>query len=213
MTPTPCWIVISAYPSNPAQKCDAKRPCTTCTAAEDVSECVYDSEMRPESAGVYPVHRADCHSLGQHSGSALPAETPAVPSTRPPAKQNPTPSTSDATRTMTHRPSTVQTLEANQDQFPHVRSSELVRVHSNPPGRTFPDSQPPNSVISSFLLSKIPPQPQIPLSFLGGEKLQVQTSEIPATDLDMKWCVLQIGTLGHIFTFICQSVVVFVSAA
>ena len=90
---------------------------------------------------------------------------------------------------MTHKPSALQTFGPDQGQVPRARSSELVRVHKNSSGRVFPDSNPPISVISSFLLSKIPPEPQIPLSFLGEEKLQVQTSETPATDLDMKWCV------------------------
>jgi len=46
------------------------------------------------------------------------------------------------------------------------------------------------SIISSFLRPTIPPEPWIPLSFLGEDKLQVQFHESGATDLDMKLCVL-----------------------
>lgn len=56
---------------------------------------------------------------------------------------------------MTHEAPTLQTLEVDQGHVPHVRSSELVRVGGNSYGRVFPDSDPPISAISSFVLSKI----------------------------------------------------------
>ena len=49
------------------------------------------------------------------------------------------------------------------------------------------DISPSISIISSFLPPRIPPEPRIPLSFLGEENLQV--SDASTTDLDMRWCV------------------------
>jgi len=180
-----CQLIGSAQLLNLAQKCDAKRPCTTCLKAKGVSECIYDSEKLPELAGVYPVHRADGKPSGQDSGT-YPAETPAV------TLHNPIPSTSDTTGAVTCEPSASQVSEAGQDKVPHEPSSGLVRVRRNPPGRHVSKySNPPISVIPCFPPSKIPPELKVPLSFLGEERLQVQTSEINATELDMRGCVLE----------------------
>ena len=183
--PAPRWIIISTHPSNPVQRCDAQRPCTTCITAKIVSECVYDNGRHPQSAGVYPLHRADDHSPDQDPGSAHPVETTVVTSAHPPAHQILIPSTSDATVAITHESSVLQTSEADYDQPPHGRSLELVRVRRNSSGRRV--SLDSNPSISSHPLSKIPPELQIPLSFFGGEWLRVQTSELAATDLDVKW--------------------------
>lgn len=190
----PCSVTGSLQPSIPAQKCDAKRPCTTCISAKNISECIYDSEKHPQSAGVYPVHRADGHPSGQEPGGASPIKTPAVTPTDLPVEQNLIPPTSDAIEVATHDSSALQTPEGGQDQIPHVRSSGLVRVQvrGNSSGlHVSPDSSLSISAILPFLFSKIPPEPRIPLSFLGGEKLQIQTSEAAATDLDMRWCALE----------------------
>ena len=185
MTPVCFWVAISTYPLNPAQRCDAKRPCTTCIATKGVSECTYDSEKLPRSTGTYPVHRANGRSSGQDLGDAHTVDVPSSTSTHPPAKQNPTPSTSAVTGAMIHKSPAPRVLEADQGQ-----RLALVRVHRNPSGQQVsPDSNPSISLISCFPLPGIPPEPYIPLSFLGGERLQVQTSEIAATDLDLRWCV------------------------
>jgi len=179
VTPARFRVVVLICPSNPARRCDAKRLCTTCITAKGVSECIYDSEKFPRSTGTYPVHRADGQSPGQDLGDARPADAPSLTSTHPPAEQNPTPSTSGATGGTICESSAPRVLEADQGR----RSLELVRVRRNPSGQQVSqDSNPPISVICSFPLSGIPPEPYIPLSFLGGERLQVQTSEIAATD-------------------------------
>jgi len=84
-----------------------------------------------------------------------------------------------------------QPPEADQDQVPHTRPLDLVSVRRISSGRrALPGSDPPISIIWSHLFSKISPEPRIPLSFFGEERLQVQPSEIAATDLDMGSCVL-----------------------
>jgi hypothetical protein len=172
------------------QKCDAKRPCTTCALANSISECVYDDEKRSHPAGIYLKRRTDGHLSGQHLGGADPVEIPTVISTHSPAESNPIPSTSNATRVVTYEPSSPQAFRA--DQVPHGHSSGVVLARRNSFERQIPlDSNPSISIFSSFLPSTIPPELRIPLSFLGGERLQVQTFEIDAIDLDMRWCVLE----------------------
>ena len=135
------------------------------------------------------MHYADGPPSGEDPGGAHPIDIPAVTSTHPPAKQNPKPSTSGVTMAVTREPSSLQPLEADRDQA-HARSSRLVYVRSSSPGRhPSPDSNIPISVISSCLPPKIPRGPQVPLSFLGGERLQVQTSDIDVTELDTRACV------------------------
>jgi hypothetical protein len=75
------------------------------------------------------------------------------------------------------------------DQVPH---GELVLVRRNPREQCVPlDESPSVFTVPSFPLQTIPPELWIPLSFLGEEKLQVQISDMAATDLDMRSCVLE----------------------
>ena len=171
------------------QKCDARRPCAACTLARRTSLCVYDDEKNPQSVGVYPSHGTDDHVSGQNRGGAELVDTPTVVPARSTAEPNPVLSTSYATHVVTHGLSALQTFNARQ--VPHGRSSGfVVRRNSFKPYVSL-DSDPSISFISSFLHPAIPPEPRIPLSFLGKEKLQVQTSETVTTDLDMRSYVLK----------------------
>ena len=176
-------------PSNPVQKCDAKRPCTTCIKARGVSECVYDNEKHPQLAGVYPVHRTDGRPSGQDPGGAHPIDIPAVTSTHPPAKQNPTPSNSSTVGAVTRESPAPRMFEADQDQAP-PGTLQLVRARRNSSGRRPPlDSDPFISVISRCPPPEIPVGPQVLLSSLGGGRFQVQTTEMDITELDTRGCV------------------------
>ena len=42
-----------------SQKCDAKRPCTTCTIARTPAECVYDDERSISSADFHSSYDAE----------------------------------------------------------------------------------------------------------------------------------------------------------
>ena len=181
------------------QKCDAKRPCTTCISANTVSECVYNKEKRSQPAGTYPPHVANGHQPEQRSGDLGPVEIPTAPPSHSlsdgafadvssPTKLDRIPSTSsDATWVVTNFPTSHQVF--GSDQAPH---EELVLVHRDPSEQylSLDASSPVFTVLSSFLQT-IPPEPRIPLSFLGEERLRVQSSDTAATDLDMKWCGLE----------------------
>jgi hypothetical protein len=173
----------------PIQKCDAKRPCTTCIAARTTSECVYDNEKHLQPAGTYPSHKADGHLFEIPTGR-LP-HSPGddkfgdVPS---PAKLDRIPSkSSEATWIVTNDPAALQIFR--DGQVPH---GELVLAHRNPLEKRAPlDTSLPFFTVPFFSLPTIPREPWISLSFFGGEKLQVQISEMAATDLAMKACVLE----------------------
>lgn len=58
-------VTGSAQPLNLIQKCDAKRPCSTCVLAKCISECVYDDEKRLQPASTRPLQSADGHLSGR----------------------------------------------------------------------------------------------------------------------------------------------------
>ena len=105
-----------------------------------------------------------------------------------PAKLDRIPSTSfDATWVVTDEPAAQQVFVA--DQVPH---GELILIRGDLLEQRVPlDTSKSTFTIPSSFLPTIPPEPWIPLSFLGEEKLQVQVSDTAATDLDMKSCVLE----------------------
>ena len=169
----------------PAQKCDAKRPCTTCTLAHAISGCIYDDEKDPQPEGFLPSSSTDGLLSGQRLSGAGTVGVPTVIPTYPPAQLNPTPSTSDITRAVAYEPPILRVF--TDDQVPPRPSSGLVLVRRNSLGQRIPlDSNPSISIASSFMFPMIPPELRIPLSFLGEEKLQVQYSSTEATDLDLK---------------------------
>ena len=172
------------------QKCDAGRPCTTCVQAERIPQCVYNDENLSQPMDIRFLHSTDVHLLGQHGG-ADPVEASTVISTCSPAWLTPMPST--WVGITTYEPPALQAFRTfKADQVPHEHSSGLGPARRNSFERVPLDSNPPISILSSFLPPTIPPEPRIlPLSFLGGEKLQVQFSKIDAMDLDMRWYVLE----------------------
>ena len=181
------------------QKCDAQRPCTMCISTNTVSECVYNKEKRSQPAGTYPSHVANGHLPEQRSGDPGPVEIPTAPPSHslsdgvftdvasPPKLDRIPSASSNATWVMTDLPTSQQ--EFGSDQAPR---EELVLVHRDPSKQyiSLDASSPVFTVLSSFLQT-IPPEPRIPLSFLGEERLRVQSSDTATTDLDMKWCGLK----------------------
>jgi hypothetical protein len=195
-----CVLLGSTQPSNTKQKCDAKRPCTACIMTKTVSECVYHSERRPQTDGTYFSHWADGRLLPGGSGSAeIRTAAPSHPLIDgvSGAKLDRIPSTSsDASWAVTNEPAAQHVF--GTDQVPH---GELVLVRGDPLEQRAPlDTSKATFTIPSSFLPTIPPEPWIPLSFLGEEKLQVQVSDTAATDLDMKSCVLEQESIGHELT-------------
>ena len=177
MTSAPPQVVGSAQPSDLAQKCDGGRPCTTSTTDRSTSECVYNDDEDPESAGACPLRSTDGYLSEQHLRGAGPIEIPKIISPHSSTELNLTPSTSGAT---------------SQILVSYERPSRLLPAHKTSSGqRTSLDLNPSISVVSSFLPPTIPPEPRIPLSFLREERLQVQFSETGATDQDLRSCVFE----------------------
>ena len=140
-------IARSAHPQSLIQKCDAKRPCTTCTVAKTAAECVYDNQKIPCPTG-FDYYDADNYSEGQ----------PELGNTEFVELSIPDGCTS-------------------RNILAHYRSSSTI------------GGIPRISISPSFFHPSIPPDLRVNLSFLGEEHLQVRTSEIDATDIDMKSCV------------------------
>jgi len=178
----------SNWLTNLVQKCDAKRPCTTCTRADSTSKCIYNDEDT-ELEGTVPLFGTNNSiTLGQRTESVDPVEVPTTTSTYPLAPLDPTPST-DTTRVVTDGPPDLGVFAV--DGVPHGPSSGLVLVCRNKFGQRISlDSNPSISIASFFIPPTIPPEPWISLSSVGEEKLQVQVSETDVTDLDLRLCVL-----------------------
>ena len=142
-----------------------------------------------QSVGMYPSYGTDDHVSGQNRGGAELVDTPTVVPARSTAELNPVSSTSYATHVVTHGLPALQT--SNAHQVPHGRSSGIVVRKNSFKRYVSLDSDPSISFVSFFPHLTIPPEPRIPPSFLGKEKLQVQTSETVTTDLGMRSCVLK----------------------
>jgi len=198
-------VTESAQPVALVQKCDAERPCSPCILAERTSVCVYDQE-NPQSACTRSSHGADDRRSGQHFVGAVPLKIPTIVSIDSPADSelSSTASTSDVTLAVAHEPTLLRTFEV--DRVQHGHSSGLALVRRNSLEQDIPwDSNPSISIFSSFLPSTIPPEPWIRLSFLGGERLQVQFSEKDVTDLDMRSYVPEREAIDHKLTHILVS--------
>ena len=163
--------------------------------ADIVSACAYD-EKYLQPTGTYPSYRTDGHLLGERPAGLGPVEIPTAAPSHPPSDDvfgdvpSPAglyriPSASDATWIVTNELAAQQVFQA--DMVPH---GQLVLARRN----LFEQRVPPHTRQSAFtvpsFLRTIPPGLWTPLSFLGEGKLQVQISEIAATELDMKSCVL-----------------------
>jgi hypothetical protein len=169
--------------------------------AKTVSECVYDNEKGPKpgqrSRGPGPVEVPTATHYHSSSGSVF-ADVASL------AELDRTLSIpSDATWAVTNEPAAQRVFRAHR--VPH---GELVFARRNQLGqRVSPDTSPSIFAVPSFS-STITPEPWIPLSFLEGEKLQVQISDAATTELVMKSCVLEQEPIGHKLTLRYQSVVV-----
>jgi len=102
---------------------------------------------------------------------------------------------SDSIRLETDEPSAPQ--QVPRDCSPGFA---LICRTSSEQRRVSPDTNPSFDVVSSYLSPTIPLELWTPLSFLGAENLQVQISDTLATDLDMKSCVSEYGSISHKLT-------------
>ena len=181
-------VIGLAQSPNLVQKCDGKPPCKRCTPADSTSERACNDEEDPESEGIVPLFGTDDPISGQHLGSVDPVEIPTTIPAHPPTPLDPTPST-DTTWVVADELPDLRVLAAGR--FPRGPSSGLVLVHRNSFGRRISlDSNSSIPIASSSMPPTILPEQRIPLPSLGERKLSVQFSEIEATDLDLRLCVL-----------------------
>ena len=193
---------IPFYLRFPKQKCDARRPCSTCVDAKKPEECVYDG---PPSAGAYhpktrmilpttadPLSRVHGSDGGLDLPSGFDAETETLvmdeedlssqPSTSfaPPVPSGSTPgfpSTSFdfSPPSFEELPLTVTThFGAFQPPgaTPIASPSDLVLFTPKPDSY---EDLCVRSFVSSIFFQKsgVPPFPHVPLSFLGEPNLQI----------------------------------------
>lgn len=158
-----------AHPGSLIQKCDAKRPCTTCTAARTAAECVYDDQRILYPTGLGLSYDAEDYPAGQQLRDAGSVELSihALASCRFAGTPSSPSSPAELTQAYCHSSGTIDGIYPEE----HIES-----IPSTP---AFP----------SFFNTYIPPDLRANLSFLCEENLQVTTSETDATDTDMKSCV------------------------
>jgi len=119
---------------NPTQRCDAKRPCTTCTRAERASQCIYENERRPYPAGVRLLYSTGDHPPERQRGGAAPAKISTPVLTDGVFTDILSPAKLELMRSIwlaTDEPSPLQCI-------PHNRSSGTVNPLNDPPS-TWPD--------------------------------------------------------------------------
>ena len=85
----------------------------------------------------------------------------------------------------------VDELSGPQQVRRYRRSSEVIREITTGATSSF-------FLLPSFFHPSIPPELHVPLSFLGEKNLRVQMSNIDATDIDMKSCVLKQDSVSYI---------------
>jgi len=184
------------------QKCDAKRPCTTCIEASKEGECIYDGlrvcqyqtrKILPAATGALPlVYKTESgsHGFGSPSPETPPMSEGAVVSRAADSSLTSfTPSSScepifeftSADFNLSPSPSEESPSSVASDRSdpppllgsPVATSSELVLLRGTPPKQYSYDDSPNLSFIPSLLYSKTPRAPHVSLSVLGGPNLQV----------------------------------------
>lgn len=186
-----------AHPRSLIQKCDAKRPCTTCLLAKTAAECVYDDQRFSYPAGLDSLCDAEGSSAGQKPEDTESVDRPThalddgkfVGTLSHFTELTPTYPTLDSMKMATDKNETPDP----QCAVARHRSSRTVDRTLREKYTESVDTVPSISVHPSFLFPSIPPDLQVNLSFLGEENLQVRMSEADATDRDMKSCVLGWG--------------------
>ena len=147
--------------------------------------------------------KALCHSQGSSSthiqGILQPLQVPLLP-TPPESIQVPSVAGNDpvipnVTRVAAYNPSDLQVFRTD-----HGHSLGLARVRRNSFDQIPHGSGLSIPVLSSFPPPTVPPELRIPLSFLEEERLQFQISDIAASDLDMRSCVLEQKSTDHELT-------------
>ena len=183
----------------PDQKCDAKRPCTTCVNWDKGTECAYEQprpvgtdalSVPPDNASGYLNART---SSFQTSADGLPFREPPIdppPDHPAPARPGPYESASPPSLSSApymRRPSR-PTPRLPQDPPPFLRNSTVPRPSSSPVIHEIMERDsspvgPPFTIPISIQFRTIPRPLRTSLSFAPPERVQV--SCVSRSDLDM----------------------------
>lgn len=178
------------------QKCDAKRPCTTCANSGRGSGCFYE-ELRfphhvisplPHAAHLFPLSDEDPPGPSNDapfSHRSDPSETPGLQVGRPAQLGYDTfgPSSADPVDwDPTKLPSTSHTFQGFD---PFVSGGIKRYVRSRPLCPTTPSTDPGLFVLPSLRLSIVPRPIHTPLSFFPPQRFQV--AEGMSGDFEMSW--------------------------
>lgn len=195
----------------PLQRCDAKRPCSTCVNARKTEECIYDGPRtcHPQTRKILPA-TPNSLSLVYASGS-VPRNSSESQLEDPPACKSDSighPVNQRLTPLNPPGPPGLPlelvptgfdlSLPAFEDPLviapdlgdPLVPSalpvsipSDLVPFRGSTPTQYSYEDRVILSLLSSVLFPKVPPVPHVPLSFLGDRNLQIShtTSELEMT--------------------------------
>lgn len=177
-----------------AQKCDGKRPCTTCVKANRPSECEFRVIDVPPSLPNHPEFVFWNEPDSSASRGASPREhwVTAESSTKPQIT-----TVQPAPKIVPSEFSHIQTLSHNGTSLDQSQPPTLEQVHH------------PHPVILpafSRLLSRVPPrilpEPHLMLLSLGAERFQL--SDTAMGELDMKLYVPRRVLARDGLTFFCQ---------
>lgn len=181
------------------QRCDAKRPCTTCLEANGAPECEYeivDTQPRPFGhpqflfwSGPGPSSSRDVSTYGYCATGAVVPEFPTKVPVATITQSGPELEAFPPARALIDLP------RRNTEPQPHT--SNEVRTH-NPPQITLPSF----SVLSTLIFPRIPHEPHVTLSSLGAERFQL--SDAALGELDMKLYASRAHYCRYELTIFCQ---------
>jgi hypothetical protein len=203
------------------QKCDAKRPCSTCVDTNKAEECIYDRPRivhHPQTRKILPA-TANALSLVFASETGPQSSSASSPKTLVTKEGDPTSRPESQPSSFTPSGPSGSTIGVESASFelpappfeetpiapdfenplpprdpPDASSSELVLWGSTPKQHPY-DSHSTLSFISSLRFPKIPPALHVPLSFLGEPNIQIShttTGELELTLWVSCWLLLTV---------------------
>jgi hypothetical protein len=168
--------------------------------ARTASKCIYDDETNPFPTGSCSLYDAEGYFEGEDSLELSThtsvdrefADCYHLPSS--PGDSMLTCDTPDSTQLTTSEHEPLHALE-------RCRTYGNLFAYAHEGCIGFAGEVPPISVLPSFLHPSIPSYLRVPLTLLGEENIQVQTSsDIDTTDIDMRSCVPGCHSVGHKLT-------------
>lgn len=161
----------------PHQKCDAKRPCTTCVNGNKGAECTYEPQRRPRPTTFVFAHRFSGPQIGPPSDLlALSSSSESTSSTAPPLALPERHSTPTLRLPWELSPRTLNNIGSSVVQ----KSRGTTECVPYLTGFSF-------TILPSIHFRTIPRPLRVPPFLIPPERMQI--SSIAESDLDMTLCV------------------------